>query len=314
MEWSTKNIVVIIGLILTIVSIISPITWDYYTHRSGLEFRIESSNSLLPADPLLKDFLITYQGKPIRNLTRMDCTFVNSGNTPITSDDIMDAPTINIPKMSGVIAAIPLSTDPQNLYANLSININKNEVKIGFSLLNPGDFIRLALYLNGSSNELPSINARIKGIKEVKVINNIQNEVKTNKGKDLLIGNLMVFFKYIGIFIILLFIIVSGKAAFDFRRTKNLLKKNPNLLSEFNDADSIKNFIDKNLSALGSDQKKKLLMKEIEDAEKDFSEDNKSRLIAAINKALNTRSSSETAFIFFVIVAMIVAYFYWPIL
>ena len=34
MEWSTKNIVVIIGLILTIVSIISPITWDYYTHRS----------------------------------------------------------------------------------------------------------------------------------------------------------------------------------------------------------------------------------------------------------------------------------------
>jgi hypothetical protein len=116
MAWSKQNI--IISILIASATIILPIIYEEYSHRSELEFRIESSNSLLPAEPLLKDFLITYQGKPIKNLTRMDCTFVNSGNTPITSDDIIDEPIISIPKDSGIIAVIPLNKEPQNLYWN----------------------------------------------------------------------------------------------------------------------------------------------------------------------------------------------------
>jgi hypothetical protein len=312
MEWSTKNIA--ISLLLAIATITIPIVYEEYSHRSELEFRIESSNSLLPADPLLKDFLITYQGKPIKNLTRMDCTFFNSGSIPITSDDIIDEPIISFPKDSGIIAVIPLNKYPRNHYVELPLNLSKNEIKIKFNLLNPGDFIKFAIYLNMSSNELPFIVARIKGIKEIKVVNFIPTDVQTEKKTNSVIEKIILLIRYAGMFFVILLILFSGKQAIHFRRTKNLLKKNPNLLSEFNDVKDFKNFIDKNFAALGSDQKKKLLMKEIEDAEKDFSEDNKNRLIAAINNALNTRSGSEIVFIFFIILSIVFAYFYWPIL
>ena len=111
----------------------------------------------------------------------------------------------------------------------------------------------------------------------------------------------------------ILFILFSGKQTLDFHRTKNLLKKNPKLLDEINNLEDIKKFINKNLAALGSDQKKKLLDKEIDNAEKDFSEENKNRLISAIKAALNVRSASETAFIFFIILLIIIFYIYWPV-
>jgi len=311
MAWSKQNI--IISLLIASATIVLPIIYEEYSHRSELGFRIESSNSLLPADPLLKDFLITYQGKPIKNLTRMDCTFVNSGNTPITSDDIIDEPIISIPKDSGIIAVIPLNKEPQNLYVELSLNLSKNEIKIKFNLLNPGDFIKLAIYLNGPSNELPIIVARIKGIKEINVVNNIPTEIQTEKKANNTMENMISIIKYAGIFLIILFVLFGGKQTVNFHRTKNLVRKNPDLIKNFNNINEFKNFIDKNLAALGSDQKKKFLSKEIENAENDFSDENKNKLIIAINNALNIRSASETTFIFFLILSIGLVYFYWPI-
>jgi hypothetical protein len=311
MAWSTQNIV--ISLLIASVTIILPIIYEEYSHRSELEFRIESANSLLPADPLLKDFLITYQGKPIKNLTRMDCIFVNSGNTPITSDDIIDEPIISIPKDSGIIAAIPLNKEPQNLYVELPLNLSKNEIKIKFNLLNSGDFIKLAIYLNGSSNELPIIVARIKGIKEINVVNNIPTDVQTEKKTNSIVENIILIIKYVGIFLLILFILFSGKQAVDFHRTKDLVRNHPNILKNFDNINEFKTFIDKNLAALGPDQKKKFLMKEIENAEKDFSDENKNKLIVGVTNTLNIRSASETAFIFFLLLSIGLIYFYWPI-
>lgn len=312
MEWSGKKIAAI-GLILTLIGIVTPMIWDSYIHQSELEFRIDSLNSIFPDDPLLKDFMITYQGKPIKNLTRMDCAFINSGKTPITSEDIITEPKIIIPRESGIIAAILLSTDPRNLYADFPLNSSLNEITIKFNLLNPDDIIRLAIYLNGTSNELPTINARIKGVKEIQVVNNLPNLEKDSKQKKL-IEKLIIIFKYVGIIILIIFIIFSGKQAIDFRKTRNQLKKNPKLLNEFNNFYDFKKFIDKNLAALGSGQKKLSLAKEMEDAEKDFSEENKTKLISAIVRALEITSASESAFIFFILILIcIFAYLYWPI-
>jgi len=187
-----------ISLILTLISIVTPLIWDSYIHQSELEFRIDSLNSIFPDDPLLKDFMITYQGKPIKNLTRMECAFINSGKTPITSEDIITEPKIIIPRESGIIAAILLSTDPRNLYADFPLNSSLNEITIKFNLLNPDEIIRLAIYLNGTSNKLPTINARIKGIKEIQVVNNLPNLEKNSKQKNL-IELLIIIFKYVGI-------------------------------------------------------------------------------------------------------------------
>jgi hypothetical protein len=120
---------------------------------------------------------------------------------------------------------------------------------------------------------------------------------------------------FIGILILLIiFILFSGKEAIDFRRTRNQLKKNPKLLNEFNNFYDFKRFIDKNLAALGPDQKKLSLAKEMEDAEKDFSEENKTKLISAVVRALEITSASESAFIIFILILIFVfAYLYWPI-
>lgn len=191
--------------------------------------------------------------------------------------------------------------------------MSKNEITIKFNLLNPGDFIKLAIYLNGPSNELPIIVARIKGIKEINVVNNIPIEIQTEKKTNNTMENMISIIKYAGIFLIILFVLFSGKQTVDFRRTKNLVRNNPYLIKNFNDINEFKNFIDKNLAALGSDQKKKFLSKEIENAEKDFSDENKNKLITAINNALNIRSASETAFIFFLLLLIGLIYLYWPI-
>jgi hypothetical protein len=191
--------------------------------------------------------------------------------------------------------------------------LSKNEITIKFNLLNPGDFIKLAIYLNGPSNELPIIVARIKGIKEINVVNNIPIEIQTEKKTNNTMENMISIIKYAGIFLIILFVLFSGKQTVDFRRTKNLVRNNPYLIKNFNDINEFKNFIDKNLAALGSDQKKKFLSKEIENAEKDFSDENKNKLITAINNALNIRSASETAFIFFLLLLIGLIYLYWPI-
>jgi hypothetical protein len=313
MQFSTKEIV--ISLFLAAATIIAPIIYEEYSHISGLEFRIESANSLIPADPLLSDFLITYQGKPIKSLTRMDCTFLNSGNTPIIPDDTIDEPTIRIPKDSGIIAVILLNKYPQNLYAEFPINISQNEIKLKFSLLNPGDYIKLAIYLNRSSNELPTIAARIKGIREINIVNNMQKDIQENEKSGDIYVFIITIMKYIGIILILITIIFGGNEALEFHRAKNLLKRDPNLLNRFNEYNQFKCFIEKNLAALGSDQKKKLLDTEIIDAERDFSEENKLKLISAIKNALNVRSDAESLLIFAVLLSIVVvAYYYWPIL
>jgi hypothetical protein len=312
MQFSTKEIV--ISLLIAAASITAPIIYQEYSHISGLEFRIESSSSLIPADPLLSDFLITYQGKPIKSLTRMDCTFLNSGNVPIIPDDIIDEPIIRIPKDSKIISVILLNKYPRNLYAQFPINISQNEIKLKFSLLNPGDYIKLAIYLNRSSNELPTIAARIKGIREINIINNIQKDIQKSEKSGNIYEAFITAIKYIGVMLILIIILFGGKETLEFHRAKNLLKKNPNLLDNFDNFSQFKNFIDINLAALGPDQRKKLLYKEIRDAEGDFSKENKIKLISAINNALNTTSpTSEGLFIFGIVVLIIVTYAYWPI-
>lgn len=312
MEWSTKNIVM--SFILAIATITIPIIYEEYSHRSELEFRIESSNSLFPTDPLLNDFLITYQGKPIKNLTRMDCTFFNSGNMPITPEDIIEEPIINIPKESGIIAVILLNKYPKNLYAEYPFNLSRNDIKLKFSLLNPGDYIKLAIYLNRSSNELPNVVARIKGVKEIGVANFRNDDEQTDNKSNSVMDKIVLLVKYFFIFFVILFLLFTGKQSIDFHRTKNLLKSNPKLLSEFSNSEEFKKFIDKNLAGLGSNQKKKLLDKEIRDAENDFSPENRNKLIMAINNALNTTSGSEAAFIFAILLSATIVYIYWPIL
>ena len=313
MELSAKDIFVIIGLFLTIVSILSPIAWDYYAHKSELEFRIESSNSLFPADPIFKDFSIIYQGKPITNLTRMDCMLVNTGNTPIISDDIIDEPIIKMSKEIEIIAAIPVSINPNNLFIKLSTNYTTNEIYIRFNLLNPGDYVRLAIYLNGSSSKLPNIISRIKGIKEINLINNIPIEMEAKETNRSISNIIASAFKYSIIAFLILLLFVGGNQIRVFYRTKRQVLKDPKLL-EFKNIEDAKKFIDTNLKALSSDQRKKLMANELEDAAKDFSEDKKRRLIAAINNALNTRSNSEPTFVVILILLVIFIYLNWPIL
>jgi hypothetical protein len=306
MELSVRTAAAIITVIITLAGIFVPIIWDDYTHKTALELRVESSTALLPEDPLLKDLHITYQDKPIRDLTRMDLIFINTGNVPITSEDIIVNPKVRLPHDSEPIAAIVLNTDPQDLYVQLPLDDDSHGVDIKFDLMNPGDFVKFAVYMNGSSGKMPIITSRIKGLKNIAVINNIRDKVNTET-KDNWSWNWL---GYLGLCLVILFILEMGREAIIFRRARDNVRKNPDLLNKFENINDFKKFVDKELVALSQKQKKNFIMNDLQNAEKDFSPENKKKLINAINLTLEKTNDAENALMVFSFILIAVLFYY----
>ena len=168
-----------VGLLLAAIAI----TWDYYSERRSLEVRIVSAISLLEleADPILGDLSISYKGKVIDNLTKMQFAVINTGRTPISDEEVKEFPTIDFGPKTEILHAEILREDPPNLHCRISFAASASKATFRFALLNPKDLVEFSLYVTGLIQQSPLVNARIKGIKKIKVVDKTAEEVEASR-------------------------------------------------------------------------------------------------------------------------------------
>jgi len=100
----------------------------------------------------------------------MDFLLLNSGRTAITGADIIQPSAVHFDNDIKAIAAFAASKDPKDLEVDVRIQSDAESVAIVLSLLNPTDYVRVAVYLTGNPSSLPNVPARIKGIKSIGLV------------------------------------------------------------------------------------------------------------------------------------------------
>ena len=154
----------VIGVLLAALGIIAPIVWDLYKGKAELELQHLSSATLVENRMQLDKLKITYDGKPIRALSKVVFAFVNSGRTAILQEHLKVPPTINFGTNVEILEVHVDDRKPSSLEVVLGIATNKEDLVVQFPLMNPGDSMTLSALLSGNARELAG-NARIVNVK-----------------------------------------------------------------------------------------------------------------------------------------------------
>lgn len=216
MKQRTKNSLIVVTLLITILAIITPIVWDQYLRKAALELHYLGSIELIE-DPILEKLKILYDGKQISNLTKHEFLLINSGQTPITQSDIVEPLEISSSNIQEILKVNLTSSTPENLAINLSTSENKDALIIDFPLLNPGDSaVFSVLSIGGKYGEF-TVSARIVNIGNIEII----NEKLREKGWQ--VPGYKIFF--------IILIIIQSTALFSFVKE---LMKDISIMNEFN--------------------------------------------------------------------------------
>lgn len=155
-----------IGAIVAFIAIIITIIIYLKQRRNKLlNFEIISRTPLLSIEDEIKGNLqILYNGNPIEQVHLIVIKFINSGNTPITSNDFEIPINFKFGEESQIFTAEITEKNPTNLRA--SITIEGNSIVIDPTLLNSGDSITIKTLVSRFVDI--DIDGRIIGVKEIK--------------------------------------------------------------------------------------------------------------------------------------------------
>ena len=281
-----KRLLPIVGLLIALIGIVVPIFWGQYTGRKSLEIRIMSIMSLLGKDPILDKLTISYKDKAITNLTKAQFVVLNTGRTPITEEDVKVFPTIDFGPKAELLLTKILRKDPLNINCSITRDQSPSKVTLKFSLLNPTDFVEFSVYITGLIEESFIVNSRIKGIKQVNVVDKTAGQTKHSRRVGWTIY-------VIGIFTLLL--AVSFFPAVQERRiylrTRKLLADNPHLLEKMTEKSEFERFIGDNIAFVTSGEMKKLRSILYNDTREFL--DQKANLISLITQYIKEPSGAE---------------------
>jgi hypothetical protein len=168
----TNRVVQIIGVIITVLSILIMIGIFYMNQRSSrkeLTTEIISSSTLLNAGitNTNKDLRLIYKNKDIPNVVITNVRVSNTGSQPIRSSDIEVNLKIYMDCVE-IISSKVASTNPKDM--PISTSIEGLTVVISKALLNPGDdFIveTVAVQKPGVEDSIINITGRICGITDI---------------------------------------------------------------------------------------------------------------------------------------------------
>lgn len=159
------NRIAVAGIIIASLGIISPIVWDIVKNKTSISIIKEYSSSLLSNNIANEKIEIKYDGKNIDNISKTQFTIKNTGRTPIISSDIVSPIKIGLANGNILDSSIEKLL-PQNITTTL--NINNDNIKLSFDLLNPGDIIIIDI-LSDSNNAIYTCQSRIKNISTIKI-------------------------------------------------------------------------------------------------------------------------------------------------
>jgi len=161
------------GMVLTIVAILVAILIGYSQIKASkkiVKFFILSRSPLVSFDKDYKhDLQIIYKGREIKQALSTVIRIRNSGSQPIKVEDYYRSISFVFQEKTELLNSSIVSTKPGNLRAELSTI--ENQVILENLLLNPKDYIDISFIT--SDYKLPEIDARIAGVSDLKLEDNI---------------------------------------------------------------------------------------------------------------------------------------------
>jgi hypothetical protein len=191
----------IISVLLAIVAIlVSPLVYMISKQKKRLRCVIFPFLSLIDVREEAKSKIkIYYNEDLVENLSLMKIEIKNTGNQSINREAIVNPIEFKFDKKSSLIDYSVANTEPEGIDVDLEYDKENNLVRCSFKLLNSGDVVTLQFVCLGTSKKLPSVNARIEGIRQVDVFLFPISEEECEK-RDKLVG---VFYIIAGVSIIL---------------------------------------------------------------------------------------------------------------
>ncbi len=160
----------ILGLLIAVTGIATPILWDFLKSRSILELRQLEGAVIIQKQDELKKLKILYGNEELDSLTRFRFRLSNTGTTPIVAADVIKPLTINFKGDAKILDTEIEAVYPRNLEATVNPVDNESCVQLGFSLLNQGDNITFSLLIANYSATSFDASARIVGVEELSIV------------------------------------------------------------------------------------------------------------------------------------------------
>jgi hypothetical protein len=248
-----KYILQIIGAIALTVfgAIVGDFTSTIRSHRE-LTLYAQSDISVISRDPILGDIAVSFKNRTLSSLNKYTYVLKNTGNQLIGTEDIVSPVTLKFPKGATVIRIAIVKTQPESMKANLQLQGSDESAKLELALLNPGDWIEIAVYSEGQL-PMPVVDGHIKGVKSIAI-----EDLRTTATNPKI--SRPWYYYLIAILAFLLFCLefLVANQAIGYRRFKNRLKKNPDFILALPDVQALTHFVAVDMDFVDDEAKKKL--------------------------------------------------------
>jgi hypothetical protein len=147
-------------------------TWRFAIPRKKISFeRVYSSSIVRGSHP---DLSISFRGKQVSNPHFYTLSFQNNGNRDVLPSDYIEDIVIRFSAGVEILTADFIGATPEELIRDKSLTISDNRTTVVLPklLLNTGDKFDLRVLTN-SHPSLPKIEARIAGITQIRVRNDL---------------------------------------------------------------------------------------------------------------------------------------------
>lgn len=172
-----SNKLTIIIIIITVISIVTPIAYDQIKESSEIEVKRTDIVSIINKPSDVDGLEIYYDDELIDNLSKMYLKISNNSNKSILKKDFVSPLLITLLDSSKIVSYTIEEKYPKNLSINISRNTSRQELKLTFDLMNPDDFVLIGVLIDGYP-ELLEVKARIVGIKNINYTVSDQNRGK----------------------------------------------------------------------------------------------------------------------------------------
>lgn len=164
MDLTNEQFIIILTVVLVILALITILQSIFYQKKKKLQFLLGPSFSLVNIKQSFKEKIkVLYENVPYDDLSSIQVTIRNSGNIPISKEDIIVPIKLNFDEKIRIIDFKKISTKPKGLIFDINKS-NDNEVICNFELLNQNYEITLQFVCVGDEIKYPEINATmIKG-------------------------------------------------------------------------------------------------------------------------------------------------------
>jgi hypothetical protein len=156
----------VLGLLIAGLGVVSPILWDNYKTKAGLELRHIATITLAEKTDGLDKLQISYDSQSIRSVTKLAYVLFNFGRRPILESELVVPPHLTFQPPNILLDAQIDSTSPDNLRATSIIDRSNGVVSVTFPLMNPGDTVRFSVLVASTAPEFHPA-ARIVGVSDL---------------------------------------------------------------------------------------------------------------------------------------------------